>query len=211
MIDNSYSAYFHHVENVRTSDFFEKFGTHMRERQSVDEKEKDIYNNLQSLEHSDLLSCYSAELTECGIANLILPYHEHESQLAPRGGCTLRQVVSTFQQQQLPDSVKSECIKKILDIHDRFFAKDTLIFEAEFIFVCNSRKYAHDTKFHYGPHHGPNRIYIGNGFHRFAAYGLWMEAHGFRPLKLYFAHIEGAYRIDREDDAHTQNNGSLHL
>ena len=212
MIDNSYSAYFHHVEDVRTSEFFEKFGAHMHKRQPVDEKEKEIYKYLKSLEHSDLLSCYSAELTDCGIANLILPYHEHESQLAPRGGCTLHQVVNTFQQQrQLQAAMNSECIKKIFDIHDCFFAKDTIAFDAEFIFICNSRKYAHDTKLHYGPHHGLNRIYIGNGFHRFAAYGRWMEDHGFRPLKLYFAQIEGADRIDREYDAHTQNKGSLHL
>jgi hypothetical protein len=61
--------------------------------------------------------------------------------------------------------------------------------KADFLFVCNDKEMAHPN--HYDNTHGEHKIYMGNGFHRFVAYGLWISQNGFQPLELYYVEKAG--------------------
>lgn len=74
-----------------------------------------------------------------------------------------------------------------MDQKARFFHTDHLTLKADFLFVCNQRELAHPGN-HYDDSHGQHKIYIGNGFHRFVAYGLWKFEYGFKPLELFYVH-----------------------
>ena len=65
-----------------------------------------------------------------------------------------------------------------------FYNPNSRSFEANFIFISNDREVAHDLT-HYDTSHGKDMLFIGNGFHRFVAYGISIEESGFNALEVY--------------------------
>ena len=135
-----------------------------------------------------------------GKKNLILPHHATEiehgkdpNMAVKTGGEKFHKVTEDYINNYIPNKRFPNCVKKIQDSKSRFPDNDNALLKAKFLFVCNHKDYAHPNEemVHYDTTHeenGENKIYMGNGFHRFVAYGLWISENGFKPLELYYAH-----------------------
>lgn len=181
--------YFDDLQPIEKSESLEEFDKHIKNRPKIDCTEKQI---LRELEDCDSLIYYLGALNEKGLENLVLPHNAFEVEPGRKpdrpvkvGGDRFCNVVRAYIEDYIPNSRFPEGTRKILEQKRSFFNDDNSILEADFLFVCDQREYAHPGS-HYDDSHGPNRIYIGNGFHRFVAYGLWISENGFKPLKSYY-------------------------
>jgi hypothetical protein len=181
-------TYFDGLQPIEKSEFLTKFDEHIKKRPKIDSTEKQIF---QTLQDSASLSYYLGTLNEKGIENLILPHHAVElepgrdpDRPVKLGGDQFYNVIRNYIENYIPNSRFPKGTKKLLEQKSRFF-NDNSILKADFLFVCNQKEYAHPEN-HYDDSHGQNKIYIGNGFHRFVAYGLWISQNGFKPLELYY-------------------------
>jgi hypothetical protein len=172
------------MQRIEMSGFLNKYETRINEREKPDDFEKDVFRELKE---ADYLICYSTNLNKNGIDNLILPHHATES-LPDRqvkvGGDTFHKVISNYHEDYIPNSKFPICVKKIQEQQSHFFGENDPVLKADFLFVSNDREFAHPN--HYDNSHGENKIFMGNGFHRLVAYGLWVRQNGFRPLEVYY-------------------------
>ena len=183
-------TYFDGLRKVEKSEFLSQFHMHLENRQKLDPTEEQIFKRLETFES---LTCFSGVLNETGKCNLILPHHSVE--LEPNrnpdrpvkvGGQELQTVIRDYIECYIPNSRFPKCVGKIYAQQSRFFRDNDSILKAGFLFVSNCKEYAHPGDDHYNNDHGENKIYIGNGFHRFIAYGLWITQNGFKPLEVYY-------------------------
>lgn len=189
-------TYFDNLQPLKVSEFFRKFDMHINKRDKVDKNEKDTFQILKR--NSSSLSFYLGILNEMGVENLILPQHdkplEHgrdPDRPVKVGGERFHKIIKDYRDKYIPNSRFPKCVKKIRDQQSRFFNNNNNpLLKADFLFVCNHKDFAHPNEGggHYDTTHGGNKIYMGNGFHRFVAYGLWNDKNGFKPLELYYVH-----------------------
>ena len=81
-----------------------------------------------------------------------------------------------------------DCHKKAKSQRNRFFSKDDLILGADFLFTTNKRQVA-DLNNDFSDNYPKSSIFIGNGFHRMIAYGLFLKEYGFRPIQVHYVHL----------------------
>jgi len=191
-------TYLDNLQPIKELEFFEKFDEHIYKREPVDTNEEDTFQILK--ENSGSLTFYFGILNEMGIENLILPHHEHKlergrnpDRAVKKGGEGFHKIIKDYRDNYIPNKRFPACVEKIQEQQSRFFNNNDPLLEADFLFVCNYKDYAHPNEKgeHYDITHeknGENRIYMGNGFHRFVVYGLWISKNGFKPLELYYAH-----------------------
>jgi hypothetical protein len=128
---------------------------------------------------------YRATLTEAGFQNLIIAHHKHGDDLmVSEGGQPLADIVVKYTAKAL----RNECWQKV-DRMKVIIAKE--VQESGSIFPKSMTPFVSDVgelairgRGHYKQHE-PECLYIG-GYHRFAAYGLWVTENRFQPLNLYY-------------------------
>lgn len=185
--------YFDNLQQIEKSEFLNKFREHehMDDGNPKDGMVKQIFEKLQD---SNSLNYYLGILNKKGIENLILPQHDHDyikdgnpDRPVKVGGEKFSTVTRAYIEDYIPNSKFPNCRNKIRELKQKsgFFNKDDSILKADFLFVCSQKEYAHPGP-QYDNSHGQNKIYIGNGFHRFVAYSLWVSENGFKPLELYY-------------------------
>jgi hypothetical protein len=181
---------FNSLCQIERHEFLHSFQKHVENRVTIDATEKQIFRSLQN---ADNLNFYVGALNELGIGSVILPHHavELEPGKAPdrpvkKGGDSFQNVIRHYDEIYGPNSRFSDCLVKIQRIQTYFFNNRDLPMNADFLFVCNQRALAHPGDDHYDASHGDRKLYIGNGFHRFVAYGLWIRKYGFRPLEVHY-------------------------
>ncbi len=184
-------TYFDNLQEIERAEFLKRFGKHVLNRDKLDPFELGTFCSLVGV---GSLKCYLGALTDTGLDNLILPHHAaaHESGREPdrevkSGGQGFHIVIENYRKNYIPNQRFPESTKKIASQQYHFFAAEDSLLRADFLFVSNDKELAH--KEHYDTSHGENKIYIGNGFHRFVAYGLWISQNGFKPLEVYYVEL----------------------
>ncbi len=184
-------AYFDDLQGIERTEFLKLFGKHVLNHEQLDEFELGIFCNLVAAKG---FQCYQGLLNKKGFAHLILPHHAVELEPGRNpdrpvkgGGDAFSNVVRSYKQDFEPNGRFPSCVGKITAQQSRFFGADDAVLRAEFLFVSNDKELAHPG--HYNNSHGASKIYIGNGFHRFVACGLWLENHAFKPLEVFYAEL----------------------
>jgi hypothetical protein len=189
--------YFDGLEVIECAEFFGRFRKHINNRVSEDRHEKDILQGLYDVR--GYMRCYLGILKEEGLKHIILPHHTHSPLEHGRepdrptklGGECLDKVASDFGERFIPENRFMPCSEKIQALRQRedFFNASDSVFKADFLFVCNRWEYAHPRGDEYRDH-GEGKLYIGNGYHRFIAYRLWiLENKLFKPLQLHYVEL----------------------
>jgi len=176
-------------EPVDRTSFEKEFEKQVYSRDGgVDPFEKQKYNELKKNKE---LEFFKGFIEKEEIEKLILPHHngqiEHGKEpsiVVKLGGESFKKVIKDFLDNYIPNHRFPNTVNKVLKLRQHFFQSQEQSFEANFIFISNDSEIAHDLN-HYDTSHGPNKLFIGNGFHRIVAYGLAIEELGFRPLEVY--------------------------
>jgi hypothetical protein len=133
---------------------------------------------------------YLATLTEEGFQNLIIAYHKHGEHLkVSQGGFSLVDTARTYMGDKLhPDDECWDKVHSLKAVIDREVQESGNLFPPDIMpFVSDVGDLA--VHGHYAPQ-GSRSLYAG-GYHRFAAYGLWVCENGFRPLRLHYCEVNG--------------------
>ena len=143
------------------------------------------------LEADDRLRYWKCSSTIQTIEKLRLPYHIHDNkgdssgiELVGKNGVLLNDFYRCYEKHK-NNALKSECINKINKLKEVFFAKPTDYYYANFILLSNDGNKVHEDNY-IGSF--KNELFIANGFHRLAAYGLTLQGFGqFIPIEIYYA------------------------
>jgi len=188
--------YLDKLEVIDCNEFFERFRRHIDSRRSEDRHEREIYQSLYEV-RSDMRCC-AGVLREESLASIVLPHHTHSPLEHGRkpdrptkpGGESLDKVARDFGDHFIPENRFPSCSQKIQELKQRndFFSISDSVFEADFLFVSNHPEYAHPKGVY--DDHGTGKLYIGNGYHRFIAYRLWiLENDSFKPLRVHYVEL----------------------
>jgi len=175
---------------IHRSLFFDEHKNQVYSRKGgVDQFEEKKYKELLKTTE---LEFFKGFIEKEDIEKLVLPWHSGQiepnrrpDQVVKTGGQLFNLVIHDFISNYLPNNRFPNTVMKVLDLKKTFYHADSQSIEANFIFISNDREIAHD-KTHYDTTHGKDKLFIGNGFHRFVAYGISIEEFGFKPLKVYF-------------------------
>jgi len=187
---------FDELKAIECAAFFERFEKHVSNRTSEDRHEREISRGLHEVR--GYMHCYVGVLGEESLKHIILPHHTHgplEHGREPDrptkvGGESLIKVASDFRERFIPANRFSPCAEKILGQKQRddFFNILDSVFEADFLLVSNHPEYAHPRGVY--DDHGTGKLYVGNGYHRFIAYRLWiLENNSFKPLRVHYVEL----------------------
>jgi hypothetical protein len=181
-------TYFNNLQEFNKPDFMNFFLAHIQNRETIDITEKQTFDGLQMC---NSMRFYFATLNEMGLDNLVVPHHAVELELNKQpdrpvktGGEAFTKVIRDYSQNYIPNLRFPKCGNKALAQQSHFFNAAHSTLQAEFLFISNDRNYAHPG--HYDDSHGEDKIFIGNGFHRFIAYGLWISQYGFKLIEVYY-------------------------
>ncbi len=175
--------------NDRTSitkeDFISSFKDHLRGDGHEDEL-FEFHNKQIGLQY------FRGFLNEQGIENLVLPHHavELEPGRSPdrpvkTGGELFNTIIQDYITNFIPNNRFVNCFTKATEQGKKFFNQNDGLLRADFIFVTNDKKIAH-LNADYNSTYPSNCIFIGNGFHRMIAYGLFINSNGFKPLEVHY-------------------------
>lgn len=133
---------------------------------------------------------YRAMLTKEGFQNLVIAYHKHGGDLmVSEGGQPLADIVEKYTEALRNEA--NECWQKVnrmkAIIAEEVQRSGNIFPESMTPFVSDTGDLA--IHGHYKQHE-PESLYIG-GYHRFAAYGLWVIENNFQPLSLYYCEVTG--------------------
>jgi len=180
--------YFDDINEIEKEVFITRFNKHVRE----DDHENRLlvcHENLQGAHY------YFGNLNLRGVENLVLPHHavEHEPGKDPdrsvkTGGKFFNQVIKDYINNYIPNNRFVDCYTKAKSQNNRFFSKDNLILGADFLFTTNKKDVA-DLNNGFSDNYPKSSIFIGNGFHRMIAYGLFLKEYGFRPIQVHYVHL----------------------
>lgn len=170
--------------------FFQKFKNQVFSRNDgIDTFEKNKYDELLG---TPGLEFFKGSIKKEDIEKLVLPWHTGQREpnrdpdiVVKTGGKLFSLVIQDFINNYLPKDRFPKTVKKVLSLKKKFYQTDSQSFKANFIFISNDREVAHDST-HYDTTHGKDKLFIGNGFHRFVAYGISIEEFGFKPLEVYY-------------------------
>lgn len=176
-------------EKVDRTPFEQEFETQVYSRDGgVDPFEEQKYNELKQIRE---LEFFTGFIEESDIERLVLPQHDGKvehgktpDRVVKVGGESFKKVIIDFLINYIPNQRFPKTVNKVLKLKELFFQGHQQRFDANFIYISNDREIAHDLT-HYDSSHGYDKLYIGNGFHRFVAYGMSIEEYGFRPLNVY--------------------------
>ena len=161
---------------IDEKEFLKRFRTQVYNRLGgVDPTEESKYFKLKEKGNFEY---FEGTIEEGQIENLIIPHNakEIEQDRSPNmvvkvGGESFNKVINDFKTNFITNNRFPKTVKKVLKFKEQFFETDLKIFDANFIFISNDRKIAHDDKVHYDITHGDGKLYLGNGFNRLIAYG----------------------------------------
>ncbi|MBZ0291117.1 MAG: hypothetical protein K8L99_00995 [Anaerolineae bacterium] len=135
------------------------------------------------------LNYYLAALTERGLEQVVLGWHQHpDRERVKPGGELFWDVVARYWQ-EMERNQTDDCLGRLHTIKgelDGVFRDFESFVMADYSLgrLFNCRDLAVDSD-QYFRDHGDGKLYAGN-FHRFPGYGLWIKKHGFRPIKVYY-------------------------
>ncbi|MEQ9285561.1 MAG: hypothetical protein RIG77_01555 [Cyclobacteriaceae bacterium] len=177
--------YFDQLKQVPKQEFIENF--HLQETDSKRRKQPDGFSLDRIPEHErESHNYFKGRLNQRGIDNLILPSHIHpdRTNVVDSSGQPFNDVIHRFSNEFTFEN--SPCAKKAHAQLSHFFDKSKAVQEAEFIYLCNNFNVSHPKQYSLK---WTNKLFIGGGFHRLIAYGLFIEQNGFSPLKVYYCEV----------------------
>lgn len=171
------------------SKFISRFKNHLR-GDGHEDKLFEFHNTQVGLNY------YKGLLNENGFKNLVLPHHavEHEPGKSPdrpvkTGGEYFTTVIEDYISNYIPNQRFEACYTKAMKQGDSFFDSEDEYLRADFLFVTNNKNIAH-LNADYNSQYPSNCIFIGNGFHRMIAFGIFTNANGFKPLEILYVSDE---------------------
>ena len=183
--------YFDDIRSISKKDFIDLFRKHETKRPK---KDKFMFDMIKVHKETNDAAYYQGSLNQAGLNNIVVPHNavEIESGRDPDrpvavGGELMTSVINKFKKFQMNGRFPGR-LDKIRSETEVFFDGKELedFVEADFLYVSNSRDLAHSGNEHYHAKHEENKLYIGNGFHRFIAYALWVDKVGFKPIRIYY-------------------------
>jgi len=177
---------FNDLNEVSIQEFIENF--HLQETDPERREYPDGFSLDRIPEHKDSNHKYfKGILNEQGISLLVLPSHMHPNKtyIVESSGELFQEVIKKFI--DILSKENSPCFKKANDQSKYFFNKLKPYQEAEFIYLCNNFNISHPKQY---SEKWINKLFIGGGFHRLVAYGLFINRHGFSPLKVYYCEVD---------------------
>lgn len=171
--------------SITKSEYLSSFENHLR-GDGHEDKLYELHNEQEELHY------YQGLLNERGFKNLVLPHHavEFEQGKSPdrsvkTGGKYFTKVIEDYTSNYIPNRRFMACHKKAMEQSNKFFDVGDEYHRADFLFVTNNKEIAHLNDEYNSPY-SSNCIFIGNGFHRMIAFGLFTNANGFKPLEIHY-------------------------
>lgn len=178
-------TYLDEKDDINKSEFILKYQNHL----GTDTHENKLF---KFHDEAKGLKYFKGYLNQQGFDNLVLPHHdvEHESGRNPdrsveTGGKYFNKVIDDYISNYIPNNRFSDCHNKAFEQKNCFFKLSDKILRADFLFVTNNKSIAHLTD-DYNSYYPETSIFIGNGFHRMIAFGLFICENGFRPLEVFY-------------------------
>ena len=170
-------------EEIEKDEFIKRWEDSESKRDEAGKHDGSAHENLERHRQYQRLIYYRVTLTETGLNNLILPYHNHPDNKVNQGGEPFWRIISKYSD-WIEEGLYDACIQQLcwLMFNKMKFNESEGLVEAGFMFVSHDKELAMSG---YYQNHGENKLYVGS-FHQFVTYGLWIKQNGHKPIKIYY-------------------------
>jgi len=170
-------------EEIEKDEFIKRWEDSERKKDEANNTDGSAHENLERHKQYQGLRYYRVTLTEDGLNNLILPYHNHPNNKVSQGGEPFWRIISKYSG-WIGEGLYDACVQQLCWLKHNIikFNESEDLIEAEFMFVSHDGELA---MFGYYNNQGENKLYAGN-FHQFVTYGLWVKENCYKPVKVYY-------------------------
>lgn len=178
------SSLFGLKKEIEKGEFIKRWEDSERKKDEAGNPDGSAHKNLEQHRQHQGLIYYIVTLTEDGLNNLILPYHNHPNNKVSRDGEPFWRIISKYSG-WIEEGLSDDCTQQLCWLKHNIikFNESEDLVEAEFMFVSHDGELAMSG--YYKKSQGENKLYVGN-FHQFVTYGLWVKENGYKPIKVYY-------------------------
>jgi len=171
-------------EEIEKNEFIIRWENSERKRSEAGYPDGFAYMNLKQHKEYQGVKYYRITLTEDGLNNLVLPYHNHPNNKVGQEGEPFWRVISKYSH-WIQAGQSDDCLQRLYWIKRNIIKQNESedLIEVEFMFASSDRELA--MLGHYVKDHGKNKLYAGN-FHQFVTCGLWIKENRYVPIMAYY-------------------------